>query len=734
VAPSLPYSSITAQSLATHTATTLPAGNSQLGNNITLLCVVSDVFDSSSNASFVVNVVLNATVNVGNVLGNSLAAFAASGDVNLLYQVVNNVASTINVVNCSHSPDCGHLHRHPCLTTPNTCESCLNDYIGIVGPANTKCLAMNSTSGFIGSSCLMNSDCLYELCVGAICVAPPLQCPTNIPHVPCSGNGYCGYFTSTDLPFEGGCTIVDISCTATCVCDSGWNGQDCSLDAAALAAANNYRTQLCGLLLTVAQTQSKSPQLLDSITGSLLQAYDPHQVTSELGKATCSEVLTFLAQTASEGYLKGTNPATTQFIVKTISSFASNPTGQSSTTSGAADAAVGDLTNGIFGTLVNGESPAQLVSENVRATIQKPLFSAMTSSAGFSPPQTAAEAAYGSTQPKLVFASNAFSACEGGKPSGYSELGVMQWGKNPYAGSSKVKSRMMRLTSTSTVSKKDHPHDRLLVETYNEPKFTNATPAYFISLQYSERKNLNFTALKLSPRKQKRNNFTLPACTIHIGNSYVPCHGCNISSFTDFNVTYACYDSSSFCPAQSNRRLQDIHDEDGTGQGWNVMERELQTNDDSPSNAVSQVLSYATLLKALLAELAAVMSTNPANIDWAKAKAILAFVSCIFFVWVAGTFIFLKWDAIELRHILYLDDEKKREQRRILNDHMAKTGKTLEAKADASMLSGAFQAKKGAFEKWLECFGEKRVDRIDAESIDSHFDTFDLNTPQVINR
>jgi hypothetical protein len=39
--------------------------------------------------------------------------------------------------------------------------------------------------------------------------------------------------------------------------------------------------------------------------------------------------------------------------------------------------------------------------------------------------------------------------------------------------------------------------------------------------------------------------------SISLGVAYVACSGCNISSYTNSNVTYSCYDISQLCPSRS---------------------------------------------------------------------------------------------------------------------------------------------------------------------------------------
>ena len=56
--------------------------------------------------------------------------------------------------------------------------------LGVVGDSNTKCHAVNNTSpgltvgGTDGTYCTSGGTCLYGLCLGNVCSAPRLTCPT----------------------------------------------------------------------------------------------------------------------------------------------------------------------------------------------------------------------------------------------------------------------------------------------------------------------------------------------------------------------------------------------------------------------------------------------------------------------------------------------------------------------------------------------------------------------------
>jgi hypothetical protein len=142
---------------------------------------------------------------------------------------------------------------------------------------------------------------------------------------------------------------------------------------------------------------------------------------------------------------------------------------------------------------------------------------------------------------------------------GYAQLSILQWGKNPYAGSTAVQSPLLRfsltsnLPSTSTTEQDPitgAPTSRKLIDSVNFN--LSSFPAYFVSLQFLAVQDFNFTlGSAYGKTSTVTSNFSLPVCTLHNGLNYVPCQGCNISSYTNYNVTYSCYDITQLCPSDA---------------------------------------------------------------------------------------------------------------------------------------------------------------------------------------
>jgi len=238
------YLTVAALSQLTYTQSELPAGLESRKYVIAVYGSVQDNFYAVANASTIVTVKPNKNLDISTLLSTQSMLFDADGNLNTLYKVVNNVATTMNTVNCSASPDCASLNRAGCHDVPNNCGSCLHGYKGIVGSSNSKCFNSTSTEGSIGSNCESDNDCLYGHCSNTTssCVAPLQLCPTNIIGSICSGHGDCEYFdSSSGSRLSVQCTIFDVRCTASCVCVDGYGGEHCSLNSTQLITANNLR-------------------------------------------------------------------------------------------------------------------------------------------------------------------------------------------------------------------------------------------------------------------------------------------------------------------------------------------------------------------------------------------------------------------------------------------------------------------------------------------------------------
>jgi REJ domain len=86
------YLTLKSSSLKAYTTTTLPPGLSALKNVITVRSKVTDNLLSSSTATGNVTVTVDPSVDLTRTLNSSLTAALAVGNINLIYQTVNNVS------------------------------------------------------------------------------------------------------------------------------------------------------------------------------------------------------------------------------------------------------------------------------------------------------------------------------------------------------------------------------------------------------------------------------------------------------------------------------------------------------------------------------------------------------------------------------------------------------------------------------------------------------------------
>lgn len=345
---SAPLLTLAEVSLRAHTSSALPAGLEVLNRTITIQGKATDIFDSSATANQTVTVIPETVVNLSQVTATSLSEAFMVGNINLVYQTVNNVATTLNAVNCSSAPNCTTLGRQQCFQTMNTCGSCYTGLSGILGDSNIECRntlsTVKSTRGSINSPCLTNSDCLYRQCTNQICTPPALLCPTNQTDTVCSRRGSCAYSDSSGNALKS-CTIFDI-CSASCVCNSGFGGTDCSLSSAALVARSQIRTALSQALVESSKVQDRSPTVLKTLIISLLSAFSPSEVTTLSANKVHSQALQSITSLTSQGML-GDSEYLSLLLAQLVSAFTvpSNSSALYSTTKNTqypVDAAVSD--------------------------------------------------------------------------------------------------------------------------------------------------------------------------------------------------------------------------------------------------------------------------------------------------------------------------------------------------------------------------------------------------------
>ena len=437
---------------------------------------------------------------------------------------------------------------------------------------------------------------------------------------------------------------------------------------------SSSRSALCQALVTATSIQDRSPSLLTTLTTSLLQSFSPWEVISDSAKTICSTALSKAVSLSRRGYLKGSK-VTAQLLVDLISAFSSNSSSISGRRLGQligsypVTTAVSGLIQGVQLGMVSGEEAISLVSSNVQVAVSSALITS-TGSSTFVTPATNSQLIYGAIQPRIIIGPGGLSTCS--FTSGYAQVSVLQWASNPYPASTAVRSPLLRIAVASHAAEITTKTSISSQVNRNNAVFSvPGVPAYYVALQFSSEQNFNFSAISsnITATTRGKSNFTLPACTLYNGVAYVPCKGCNISSYTNFNVTYSCFDITQLCQTTSVRRylqhrgyesmgtsIGDSDDEDDEKNHGEANRHEIKTDqkgrylvaDDDASVASVSSSTYGVLLQSIQAELSSVLSINPFKLDVTQSIVVITFVGCL------GGFILLM-----LIYLLRLDDNEK---------------------------------------------------------------------------
>jgi DNA-binding beta-propeller fold protein YncE len=229
---------------SSHTTTLLPSVSplrhpNQRHSNVTCVVIVFDDLDSSSRAVFEV-LVEDAKMSVDDLsffLSRGINSSGLNSDPNELKSTLSLVATVLNRVNCSNSPDCVSLNRMECSTTEGTCGECVAGYVGLTGSSNTPCLSWNHIHTFSNDSssvsgCNSTADCIGRPGLFLECNLQSLLCQSIQQTCPnsCSGHGRCVFYSKYDLneTLEE-CGLIDGGCAPRCDCEDGFKGSSCSL-------------------------------------------------------------------------------------------------------------------------------------------------------------------------------------------------------------------------------------------------------------------------------------------------------------------------------------------------------------------------------------------------------------------------------------------------------------------------------------------------------------------------
>ena len=598
--------------------TQLPAGNQAAEAQLILVGTVFDIYGAASEDSTTAVVESAFGADAGdeavvlNYLTSNLDMAFRTGDVDAAFQTVGAAAVTVNVVNCTLAPPsyCAQLNRSPCQGTPQTCSACLQGFDGVAGASNAKCFDTSDmdSGADLGESCITDADCLLGNCTSSVCEAPILQCQSNIAGEVCSGHGYCQYTDISNNILEEPCTVLDVSCRANCICDgttdsesfsSGGNssvhtvmysGSACQLKGAeAVRTRDEERSTLCTGLAQSGRTSLSSTQLLRGLVRLLGASFNQAEAVSHNSTEACLDALQVVMSYAAEGFLRGdAADEISQGLAQSISEFVrpfestevssygddDDGSNHSTTYYQIISDATGSLISSVLRAMVEGQFATSIVSSNLQVTTSRDLVDSLLNRT-LTAPRSAEQQAYGpeSPQSSVEFAGeDSVAACDAG--AGYSSIGVMDWGVNPFPGSQDVQSAILRFAWQGNTADSR--------SSSGSSGDGNSEPAFYLKLAFNAEQNFD---LSLTPEVVRENpelfpNVTFPECSIFDGDQFVPCSGCALSSYTNVDATFACYDigllcggdASSTSTAQrrrmlSTRRRHNRYD-DGEGGGW----------------------------------------------------------------------------------------------------------------------------------------------------------------------
>ena len=496
----------------------------------------------------------------------------------------------------------------------------------------------DGTFGLIGHPCNTSSDCVYNLCHDSVCEAPLKNCPTMSPPSVCSGHGQCSYFDISGINMST-CYVNDTSCFTGCQCEASYGGNDCSLDSETLLKRQKARVSLCRGLLAAVSGTDPSQEVITTLAASLLGSFDPSELTNSSDIEVCSEGLTALSQLIGSGFLKGSDSTLAINVAQTLSRFGdvrptqgeypdsasvptesptSNPTSSPTTFQNTSAyskhtslllSSLQSLTSGITGNMVDGQVPTAVVTNNMKFAVHRNILSSL-SGASLSPPSSDDELQYGVLQPGITLPENGLGeSCS--SSTGYAEMSIMKWGKNPYSNSSKVQSPLLRFSSSASGS------NRRLFSSNNT---SSSGDVYYVVMQFSRQNSLNSTT-----------EIKIPQCQLRRGDEYISCGDCSLHNATDNNATFVCSNPDSLCNG-------------GAGHG-----RSLQD-----SNGSSTASEYAAMLLAILKTIASVLSSNPFAMNLAQGKNVIMVVCGLFTAFIAGLVYFGRWDKHDVIKLQYV--------------------------------------------------------------------------------
>ena len=318
--------------------------------------------------------------------------------------------------------------------------------------------------------------------------------------------------------------------------------------------------------------------------------------------------------------------------------------------------------------MVLGEYPIHLLTSNVQLGVLSTLVTT-DGDQDIVVPQRRGSQSNEALQHKVALGPEGLTTCI--NIGSYARIAILQWAVNPYAGSKSIESSL--LVVSSDVQAPENLPPGLI---FNQAKGSNtykqsSIPAYTLTIQFSTPKNFDFeAAVNYSSGAKSRSNYTIPQCTQYDGEAYVPCDACNISSYTNYNVTYSCFDATPLCPKNdARRRLDELYADDDSDDlvsaAARASSRRLQVLDDDGNAATTTPATFGMLVQSITGVLSGVLSQNP---FFHPSTAVLIFVGCLSGFICLMLLCFLKRDNEEKTKKNYLSIDIKTKARKLLEE------------------------------------------------------------------
>ena len=304
--PLVGYSVFRSRHQSTSVSSQLAAGQASLNYQYNVRVQVFDILDGRASAFRQIQV--NPQSNITDEeLSNSLTANVSTA---ALKEAVHTVSGVVNSVSCDGAGNCTQLHREACGSVANKCGLCLDGYYGESEAANSVCYPESSISlirrldsaatAAAVVSCTSDSDCAEELMEE--CKASTSLCGVKLKDcdAQCSVHGACQYVSKyyaegSDASILNECSVLDSSCAAQCVCQSGFAGQSCELSLGKFESAQSVRHLLLESYKTLIASENPTENTViswfEGLAGVSAHSRFLSETSKELLVSLCSSVL-----------------------------------------------------------------------------------------------------------------------------------------------------------------------------------------------------------------------------------------------------------------------------------------------------------------------------------------------------------------------------------------------------------------------------------------------------------